>query len=154
MARHVWSVLCTRGILDRGTELLSMIDVIEELRAFTSDTRIPDPSENVGLATPHLTLVSTGLRSARKQAEAASMSLSIQTPYKRDVPLINDVKIDLESGWRCRLILSISVIPLHGPGSYELCVHLNSPGEASAPVAKIPFDLRFFNSLADAYYAE
>ena len=146
MARHIWSALCSRFILDKGTDLMSLIDVTEELRVVSPKTMHPDPSGTVWLQIPNLVLVSVWRRSEEQTREAASMHISIRTPIQPQVQLVRDLPLDLESAIQCRVVLSIFAIPHHGQGTYEVSIYSDPQGDVA--VASLPFDLKLLTSEA------
>lgn len=145
MARHVWSVLCDRAIVDRETGQVSMLNVVEKF--IIHDESLERFEERVGDATGvahRLHLVSWWVRSNYERPEVANVRLRWRFSSGKGIehpPL----EVSLEQTNSARTLLRMQGVPWRGVGRYWLDVQLAAPRKRGGwqTVAEIPLEVVF-----------
>jgi hypothetical protein len=135
MARHIWSVLCSRAIVDQDNNI-SLIGVTESM-GFQALEEVPPGS--VARIPVQLTLVSLWTRAAPDTAERIRVRISVVLPGGRRVGSGTEMAVDLENYPRTRTFMNFQDLPiLPGVDTYEFQVESFSNDqwrlEASVPV--------------------
>ena len=140
MVDHVWTVFCTRSVIDKDTNNVSLFEVLEKISAVGE---VPEEKgkEKVVPAIPinaHLVtlwarrnpLISVKGR-ARIVFESPSHNLLFQREYE----------VDLSSFLRTRVRSEISALPVPESGWYRFKVELLSESGNWQKVASIPLEV-------------
>lgn len=115
MAELRWAVLCRRGIIDKHTNTLSLIEVMDRL---SIEDDLPDPlPENVGITTD-CHVVTMWSRSKKERPEKFWQTITITPPTGDAYPTKVSIEGDLEKHPRTRLLAMIKAIRYGGPGTY------------------------------------
>lgn len=136
MARHIFSVLCRRSITDQGSNLLSIIDVLDSI--------VVEPRHAEATATenglPPLALdgsfVSLYTRSKSGKAEHFDARVLLTGPDGQKLGETRS-RIDLSKFHNYRMTSKLEQMPFVGPGLYEFKVQLQE-GARWRTVASIP----------------
>jgi hypothetical protein len=135
MARHVFSDLCRRSITDQGSNLLSMIDVLDAI----SFEPAPTESSSRG-AQPALSLdasfVSQFTRSNLEKGEEFEARVVITGPEGKKLGETG-AHIDLTQFQNYRMMTRLDRLPFVGAGRYEFKVQLQE-GKRWRTVASVP----------------
>lgn len=113
MARHIWSVLCNRALLDTQTNQVSLIDVVESLRI--RGPRLPSEIDGPVLVSTTLTLVTLWTRSDMATAERMRGRAVVTTPDGQVLPG-KTLDVDLHSAPRARAFMRLASLPFKGSG--------------------------------------
>src|SRR5438552_6089782 len=139
MAKHIWSVLCKQGLINKFTNGMSLIDAIEEI---TIETGEPPPQE-WRLVPIQAVLVSFFERSNPAIPEQARVKIEIVAP-SGDVhskPLITE--IGLKDSVRSRTFVHMEGLPIHGFGAHRFIVSISQDGENDwMRVAELPLEYK------------
>jgi hypothetical protein len=139
MAEHRWSVLCHRGCIDKYSNMLSILDVTDEL--IIQATRDPE-SENASV-TLELQLVTMWARSEPDRPEISWSTVMLRLPDGNAVLVSPAADVNLESHSRLRLILRVQTIPFKGEGTYWFIIGAaNSSDGPFEPVGRVPLDIK------------
>jgi hypothetical protein len=118
MARHLWSLLCEKTVLEEGTQSLSVINVYEDIQIqalVPSDVPIPD-APAVPLS---LTIVSVWERSnLNVEEEKESFRVRIMDPNGKELGTNEQVFSLTGPHLRARGILKIPGMPITLSGRY------------------------------------
>ncbi len=135
MAKHVWSVLCTKGALDTQTNQVSLLDVLEQASAVLP----APPKRGEGLHLP-CQLVGLWVRSNREVPEQAQCAVHIEDAS--GVSTIQKIMdIDLSSTARFRSTFRMEGVPLQN-GVIEFVVEYRDAEDKEwVEVARVPFEL-------------
>jgi hypothetical protein len=136
VARHVWSVLCTRATIDSGNQMLSMFDVVEDLKvhlAVPAGIQIPEKP-----AIPlSVVLVSLWERSNLSVPEPkATFQIRIVSPKGRELAKLEQVHSMDGPLLRSRALITIQ-LGIDESGRYQFRVD-ERRGKAWKEVALIP----------------
>lgn len=120
MARFVWGVLCSRGILDKYTNRVSLVDTVEAIRVSGDLLAAPQHSgEQYQQVEIDCTFATFWIRDDHAQPERLRIRLGIRTPDGHEHILGDAQELDLESSSRLRFFARIKAIPFAGAGEYE-----------------------------------
>lgn len=135
MAKHIWSVLCSKGALDTQTNQISLLDVLEQASA----TLPAEPTSEESLHLP-CQLIGLWARADPAKPEKAQCAVHLDLPdgTATDRAVMD---IDLSTTTRFRSTFRMEGIPLQN-GSLEFVVeHRPSADSDWAEVARIPMEL-------------
>src|SRR5215813_10249081 len=140
MAEHRWSILCHRGCIDRYSNILSLLDVTDELEIQLKADTLP---ENPLLPTK-LQLISMWRRTEPERPEKAWLGITIVAPNEETFFTGELTEVDLESYLRARLLLEIPTLPYRGGGTYWFCVGVTSNPEGDSLVIadRVPLEVK------------
>lgn len=127
MATHVWSVICQRVIIDRESNAVSYIDVIEGFRAAEFPVSLPPMS------------VST-LWLRDEPSEALDVRIRVIGPSKKPVFSFEPSEPIKLTKKRHRLNIILGGIEAEEPGEYRIHVERKSNGRWKKE-AIVPIDL-------------
>jgi hypothetical protein len=142
VASHRWSLLCYRACVDKYSNVLSILDVTEELtlEPLTLEP-LEETPENAGLPV-HVNLVSVWGRSDPSKAEKFWQAVTIVTPKGEEISAGTLLEGDLENHRRTRLIFQIPVLPFAGFGTYWFVISAASePDAPPAIVDRVPLEV-------------
>lgn len=143
MAEHQWSLLCRRGIIDKYSNHLSIIELMDEL---SLEGELPDPLPDRMAVNIDAHLVSMWSRSDRNQAERFWQTITVTVPPgKEGKSEYEDAKAegDLLKHQRTRLIASIKAIRFFGPGVYKFNIYYSrSQNRRGRLVAQVPLTIK------------
>jgi hypothetical protein len=133
MIDFVWAVLCSRSIIDQGTNNLSLIDVIEQI-SLSPDTPIPI---NIPLSFEVVTLWSRG---DLEQSSKGWTRVTVYRPSNIEI-LKNEFEIDLSSFKRFRHRLGIRGLSIEELGKYIFQIELRDEDSEFQVVARLPLEI-------------
>jgi hypothetical protein len=148
MAEIHWALLCQRGIVDRFTNNLSIMEVVNEIAV----DRLPevgageasdDSRESRGIALG-CQLVTLWARSDPEKPEKFWQRVTITTPDGQEHSAPGDRLVgDLVDHNRTRLLTGIRVIPYRGPGIYMFNVlYAESESDEGELVHRVPVEMK------------
>lgn len=117
MAKHVWTVLCKRAVVDTNEHNVSMFDVIEDVQ-IESAKAIPDAWIAVPLAA---TLVTMIVRSDLAMEEKCDVRITMRSSNSDSQENSWTVTIDLKEHSKARHIMRLKSLPIWGGGIASLC---------------------------------
>lgn len=138
MARHVWSILCKRVLVDKDSgENLSAIDLVDYV--YVHRLAPTDDLTKLTAVKFDLQLVSTWFRSRLDQPERARARLSMNYPDGARASSSEPFILELDTAVRMRTFVKVGLLPFDGPGVYEFIVELQTPdGGGWTEVAHLP----------------
>ncbi len=143
MARHVWSVLCKKAIVDRETNSITLVDSVESLE---SNEEIAPPPESVDslvvVQNIDLQFATLWTRSDFAIPETAVSRLTLVGPNGKKLRQPGNT-VELIASTRNRVIVVFNGLPFLGFGVYEFVVELQRGKKTSQSwhkVASIPLE--------------
>jgi hypothetical protein len=136
MIQHIWTVICSEAIFDKETNLVSLINVIEELTIQAK----PKPKGKIGIA---LDIVSFWMRSNEDEPSFGKYRISLVSPEGK---VLNTVEgeLDLTIYQRLRTRTKFIGFPANQPGRYIFRVDQEEEeSKEFLPVANIPIRVIF-----------
>lgn len=140
MAKHVWTVLCRDALLDRFTNNVSLINIVERIEL--SDIANEHPGENPIPRKLKIDIVSFWVRSDPATPETGTARISLITPDgSRTKPSLLP-PLDLENTFRVLIFGERQKLPYVGPGIYEHLVEVATQDQKDwQEVARIPIEV-------------
>lgn len=135
MLEHIWSVLCSRSVIDSETNNVSIQDVIEQI------TIIAEPTDDGFLPFP-LELITLWGRKEVDRPTNGTERVSFVTPSGKSTT-ISESKIDLSRVERHRQRVKLPGLPLDEAGRYYFRVEFKENGDEYREVAAIPLTIQF-----------
>jgi hypothetical protein len=141
---HVWSVFCSRPIVDAESNQLSLIETIEAVTVFLPPGRNVDAMDNPSSAVEFRShLVSLWERSDWAAPEIGQMRIRLFDPSGAETaPTQDPIAVDLSAKNRMRTIIGIAALPLRGVGRYEFRIEASEEDGRWTVAARIPFELK------------
>lgn len=143
MIDHVWTVLCSRIIIDRDKNNVSLIDVIERLTLHVP----PNLPESV-LPAAHIELASLWARSDGQTPTYGKCRVRFEDPTGKEHELAVEQEIDLLSHMRLRTIARLD-IGFNQEGTYKIRVDLKKE-KRWKKVAQIPLEIRIKETASES----
>lgn len=138
MAKHVWSVLCRRGVVDQITNQVSLHDVIEQVNVGALP-QTPDAVPNGKVALQiEMMVVSYWVRDNADKGERATERVQIVAPGG-EIAAFGQIAFDLEKFTQARNLTTVAGLPFSGFGAYWVDVSRLVQGDEWESVARIPF---------------
>lgn len=127
--RQVWSVLATKAIIDMHSNMISIIDVCDQLNVHAPDlpTFNNKSKRNLALSGLSLQLITMWYRTDYKKAEKGLSRVTIKTPDGKRF-LQPEREIGLQSVSTARVILAIDKLIYRGLGLYWFRVEQKKEG--------------------------
>ncbi len=142
MIDHVWTVICSRAVIDRDSNNVSIQNVIEQLTIRDE----PKPGMMVPILLEAVTL---WVRAKPDIPGRARTRLTFLSPSGKAFGSIES-EIDLSKFERYRSRVHFSGLPIEEPGRHVFCVELQKEGEDEwRQVAVIPLSVVFNPSEAE-----
>lgn len=140
MAKHRWSTLCYRGSIDKYTNLISLLDVTDELTISELPESLP---EDAGLMV-NLQLVSLWRREHDEPPQKIWATFQVVAPNGEVFPHQGKtLEGNLESSTRTRLIFGVQAIPFRGAGLYWFDVLVTDSSDGTSElVDRVPLEIK------------
>ena len=139
MAKHVWSVLCRRALLDQSTNNVSLIDVVENLD-FRPASSIEEGKQwySVPFETALVTLVT---RTTYSEPEETKLQVRIVAPngQAHDQSIVSNV--NLAEHPHHRNFVFLQNLLFWSSGTYRFIVSLQTENDEWKTVAEVPVDI-------------
>jgi hypothetical protein len=140
MAKHIWTVLCKRAITDGETNIVSLIDVIEEISIASNP---PIPADKWSAIPFEVVVISLLERSNQDVLEQCELKVEIVSPSGETHPNRMFASIDLTKTLRVRRLFRINGLPLYGFGAHRFVVSMRkSDDDPWSRVAELPLDYK------------
>ncbi len=135
MIEHIWSILCSRSVIDYETNNVSIQDVVEQI------TINGEPVDNGFLPFPFELITLWGRKDNHETAKGIEKVTFITPSGKTDV--ISEAEIDLINVERHRQRVKFPGIPISEAGKYYFKVELKNGSNDWKEVAAIPLVVVF-----------
>lgn len=137
MIQHIWSVLCQNSLIDKTSNTISLIEVVEDLGL----PGPPLPAGEQGLIPIHCSLVSNWERVPSNQPTRGTVRVRTIRPTG-ECEREQEYSVDLSATPRSRTIAKISGITFREAGRHVFEIHVKEDGETEwRKVAGIPFNI-------------
>jgi hypothetical protein len=135
MIEHIWSVLCSRSVIDSETNNVSIQDVVEQI------TINAKPVDNGFLPFP-LELITLWGRKKVDESIKGIERVSFVTPSGMST-VISESNIDLSKAERHRQRVKIPGLPISEGGRYYFIVEFKEGDDQYHEVSAIPLTIQF-----------
>ena len=113
MIRHIWSVLCSRALIDRQTNNMSLFEVLEAIQVLTNA-----PPGDPAILPFEGTVATLWARERPDQRVSGQMRIRLVAPDGKELGAFR-AQVNLADVSRTRTISTISGLPFAGGGTYE-----------------------------------
>ncbi len=136
MIQHVWSVLCSTSLVDKDTNNVSLIDVIEQWN-IPHEAQFP-----INIANPFY-LVTLWARSDLEAPTQGLARITLIRPDGTQEPYPEQA-VDLSNHRRSRNRFGFQGFPLQAPGKHIFNVELldDGTGQSQGIVASVPLEVK------------
>lgn len=144
MAKHIWSVLCQRSVIDQQSNNISLIDVFESL---TININIPSTKKDIAkikdINLPvNYEIVSLWLRENEKKQEELLTRVDFETPSGIQKVLVEKELILPLDKQRMRDIIRIQGIVVNETGLYKFIVKSKDKDKSAfKTIAELPLEI-------------
>lgn len=140
MIEHIWTVLCSRSLIDHRTNNISLIDIIEELQIVGPPLPQPGGQFVIPINFEVVTLWGRGQNNLPIRGYGRLLFIDPASNTLRSL----DYEIDLSVFQRVRTCLGIIGLSVQNQGRYILRVQMRENGnEEWQTVANIPLNILF-----------
>lgn len=136
MIEHVWTVLCTRVLIDRASNNATLVEVIERLAGPATDDSEP------GLIAIPMDLITLWTRSDLEKGERGRARMRLLAPDGSQLGGSVPYDVDLTAGHRLRNTTRLGALPFKGAGYHRFVIELEDADGKWQPVARVPLDVR------------
>ena len=138
--KHVWSALCLKSVIDKASNNISLLEVIEEIHA--SPYELKGEEGNTGLFVPMpIHWVSLWERSNPEIPEKTWIKDTIKLPSGKLLGE-QELEVDLLAKKRRRLIRMVPVPPSNELGRYVFETRVKNEGETRwKKVSEVPLEI-------------
>jgi len=137
MIKHIWSVLCQQSIVNRDSNNISLIEVIEQLSI--EGRVIESESEKPKLLPLSFNIVSMWIRENLDEPADSKANVIFLSPRDKELSR-KEVHIDLSEYQRFRTISRINGLPFSGYGQYKFVIKVLNEGDWKT-VATLPLSI-------------
>ena len=146
MAKHIWSVLCDRALVDKESGQVSLIGIVEKIKVNATIAElenIESGTEDAMLLPAHLALATWWVRSDYDTPETGCARIRLLSPEGNE--LINNpypIRLENAQGWRP--ILSMRHFPFNrASGVYWFENQEEQTDGSWQTVARLPIQVAF-----------
>ncbi len=134
MIKHIWSVLCRSSALDKDSNVLSLFDVLEQIKLL-------EPLSEPGQVPISMHLVTLWARENMGEPTTGRARVSLLAPGDENpVGTPVEYQVDLTTFRRLRNRVTFSSFPIVRAGVYEFVVEVNRNG-GWVEAARVPLEL-------------
>ena len=126
MAKNIWTMICSRVIIDERTNNASIIDVLDEIE-FERNDRLKEDG-TVHSLPYECTLIALFARSDAENPETLNARLNLATPDDQLIPL-STFEIDLSKTTKTRNIGLLKSLPFTSSGEYSFRIEIDEDAE-------------------------
>lgn len=142
MTEHVWTVFCSRLVTDNETNQVSLIDVVESLKATGPQQMRDEALSGQTVVVPFRgTLTSLWSRSNRETPEVAKCRAILFDGSDQELLPYQEFDVGLREHKRLRTQFKLEVFPLRGEGQYAFQVELLDSNNEWQIVSRVPFEV-------------
>ena len=146
MAKHIWTALCRKAIIDQSTQQTSLNEILEGLETSEKISRSEEDGNKLKFIPLDFNLVSYWVRSTPGKPENYSYLKVTLTCPDKSKHVQPEQKIDLKSNEKIRIILIGNAFPFVGYGEYYFLVQFKKSRKKTErwiKVAEIPLTLSY-----------
>jgi len=139
MIHHIWTVVCRNCLVDKDTNTISLIEVIEEVAVVADilSRPTPPPRQLANMSMPIFNVVSYWCRERDETPEKGRARLRVINPTG-EAHLIGENEVDLTEFTRLRHVNKLLGLPGSSPGKYQFEIS-RLEGDNWVPVFHLPF---------------
>jgi len=136
MIRHIWTIVCSRSLIDEESQNITLIDALEHITIPSSFLK----SHKINKLPLQLEVVTLWNKVEQKSKVTGRAILKFLSP-EDEVLEEQSYTIDLTEFNRSRTRIRVSNLPLTTTGIYHFCVYLEGEKKTWQECAKIPIQI-------------
>jgi hypothetical protein len=140
MVDHIWTVFCTRSVIDKGSNNISLFEVLEKISVVGEVQGGKDNKEATPVIPVNAHLVTLWARENPSVPEKGRARIIFESPSQKPLFKTN-YEINLTSGLRTRTRGNISALPVPESGWYRFSVELSTGSGSWQKVASVPLEV-------------
>jgi hypothetical protein len=146
MVNHVWTVLCSRAVIDRESNNVSLLEVVEQINAIREPIAPATPGELAALPV-QMEVVSLWERSNLDLGGVNEGRIELVGPNGESLAEAM-FRIDVTAHARQRVQLKIAGLPITGSGRYYIYTfHRSNEGQEWQRVSQTPLQVELQTAL-------
>lgn len=139
--KNLWSILCSKSVVDSTTNQLSLFDCIDEITInFSNSEDIKKPTKNIPI---NFEIVSLWLDEDISQTRKFDYTIDIIDPEGKMLKEITKEAVIEKSKKRLRTIMRISGMAVTTEGKYTFKIKYKEAKNNFIIVSEIPVDIKF-----------
>jgi hypothetical protein len=137
MINHIWTVICSKSIIDQESNNISLYNVLEQINI----TRPAGEGESkTGIIPLSYEVITLWIREKIDQSTRVMARMKLESPSGKVWPA-NEFEVDLSEHIRMRTILRSDQLLFDEPGIYYFQIEVQTTSEDWENVAKIPLHI-------------
>jgi hypothetical protein len=147
MAKHVWTIVCRRAIVNQADNSLSLIDQIDGIGVPTPPPPPPDNPNALPAIPVGFYITSLWRRSDPNRPERVNSRCKILAPDGTNL-IDTQLELVLDDPYQTiRGFMQLPLLPLRGPGTYQFVMYLGS-GKVWKKVTSVPLTVQYLEPQA------
>lgn len=139
--KNLWSILCSKSVIDSTTNQLSLFDCIDEITInFSNAEDIKKPTKNIPI---NFEIVSLWLDESISQTRKFDYTIDIIDPEGKMLKEITKEAVIEKNKKRLRTIMRISGMAVTTEGKYIFKIKYKEAKNNFIIVSEIPVDIKF-----------
>jgi len=134
--RHIWTVVCKHAVIDKDTNLISLLDVLEEITIFDK----PKPG---GLVNFPIEFMSLWIRDDLSKPCKGIYRMRYIKPSGENISIGPEIGVDLSEFERSRNKLSFQGVRVDQGGEINFIIEVKTEDLNWLEIAKIPIKFNF-----------
>jgi len=126
MIEHGWTIFCERTIVDRETNLVSLLNILDQLRMEGP----PLPKGENAVLPVNFEIVTLWQRQDKAKPERGVMKMSVHDSDGKLVGKPHELDLDLSGNPRFRTTVKVNGLACTGPGDYQVRIEFREDGVA------------------------
>jgi hypothetical protein len=139
--KHIWTVLCQKSVIDNETNLISLIDCLEELN-LTMDMDKEPGNTSEKIVIPLNFQVASFWLIEDKNLKKLEIKIELNDPENNKINEINNVFELKEDYLRYRTRINVQGMPITKSGRYLFKIYQIEQGGISKCVSEVPLDVK------------
>lgn len=150
MIKHIWTVLCQKTIIDKDSNNISVIDVMEELKinySFKENNSNNNEINRINIPIKY-EIVSLWMRDKYDLEENIDLKIVLNDPNGKELKTFDQKVVMKENLLRYRTIVKFEGIGLNVPGVYLFEIKIKENGKENyRSVANVPLEVKITKNL-------
>lgn len=139
--KNIWSIICSRAVVDSNTNSLSLFDCVEEATVgFPNIEEMNKPKKAIPAS---FTVVSLWINEDSSKEKKFNQLIEIYDPSNKKLKdFFHDPRFE-KNKKRLRTLVQINGMEITGEGQYTIIIKYKESGEKYLVAAELPLDIKF-----------
>jgi len=139
--KHIWSILCQKSVIDNETNLISLIDCLEELNLTMDINKESNQISEKRVIPINFQIVSFWLIE-NNDVKKLEIKIELHDPENNKINEINNIFELKENYLRYRTRINVQGFPVTKSGRYLFKIYQIEQGETLKCVSELPLDVK------------